>query len=156
MSPKGIYERTPENTRGPRQYPAEVVELVCRLYESGMTDREVIAAAPKGYRVQTILERHLPRRRSTAKRDQRLDANHAWKGDAAGYQALHLRVAEYRGKPSLCDRCGATEGRFEWANLTGNYADINDYERMCVSCHRRFDAARRRATGQPTSPRGKR
>jgi hypothetical protein len=40
----------------------------------------------------------------------------------------------------------------EWANLTGNYADIDDYERMCVLCHRNFDAARRRATGRRTSP----
>jgi hypothetical protein len=156
MSPKGIYERTPENTRGPREYPADVVELVCSLYESGMTVREVAAAAPKGYKVQNILERHLSARRTTARRDQRLEANHSWKGDDASYKALHLRVAEYRGKPSLCSRCGATEGRFEWANLTGDYADINDYERMCVSCHRRFDAARRRATGQPTSPPRKR
>jgi hypothetical protein len=35
--------------------------------------------------------------------------------------------------------------RYEWANLTGSYGDPGDYERMCVTCHRRFDAARRKA-----------
>ena len=77
-----------------------------------------------------------------------------WAGDRAGYQALHLRVEVARGKPSGCQRCGCEEpsARYEWANLTGNYTDINDYERMCVPCHRSFDARRRAATGERTSP----
>ena len=49
--------------------------------------------------------------------------------------------------------CAATEGRMEWANLTGEYQDVTDYARMCVSCHRKFDAARRALTGRRTSPR---
>lgn len=40
--------------------------------------------------------------------------------------------------------------QFHWANLTGDYADVNDYARMCVPCHRRFDAERRKVTGQNT------
>jgi hypothetical protein len=76
-----------------------------------------------------------------------------WRGDAAKYQALHIRVEAARGKPQHCSECGATKpGRYEWANLTGDYADVNDYARMCVSCHRRYDAARRAATGERTSP----
>lgn len=42
--------------------------------------------------------------------------------------------------------------RYLWANLTGRYQDVNDYRRMCASCHGRFDAARRSATGRNTSP----
>lgn len=136
----------------PREYPQEIVDLICGWYADGMTVAEIRAQAPAGYRVQTILERYLKERRSAIKRDQRGDKNSSWKGDDAGYQALHLRVAAERGKPNLCSQCGATRGRFEWANLTGNYADIEDYARMCVFCHRAFDAGRRSITGQRTSP----
>lgn len=70
-----------------------------------------------------------------------------WKGDCASYEAFHMRVYKLRGKPSRCERCDLDDPsrRYEWANLTGNYADPDDYERMCVPCHRRFDNARRRA-----------
>lgn len=65
----------------------------------------------------------------------------------------HVLTQVARGKPARCDRCGITSaGRYEWANLTGKYTDIYDYQRMCVSCHRQYDAARRRATGMRTSP----
>jgi len=138
--------------RKPRAYPQDVVKLATSLYLDGLTVREVQVRLPRGYKAQRILERHIPERRKPAKRDQRGPANHMWKGDEAGYQALHLRVQAERGTPSECSRCDATEGRFEWANLTGNYEDINDYARMCVPCHRRFDAARRATTGRRTSP----
>lgn len=139
--------------RKPREYPPDVVAQVVEMYQSGMTVAEIRAVAPKGYRVQTILERHLPKRRSAAKRDQAGESNHMWAGDAAGYKALHLRVYAKRGAPQSCTQCGTdAASRYEWANLTGNYQDVNDYQRMCVACHRQFDAARRRATGMRTSP----
>ena len=31
---------------------------------------------------------------------------------------------------------------YDWANLTGDYADVSDFARMCRSCHRRYDNAR--------------
>lgn len=137
----------------PREYPPEIVELACSMYLSGMTVREIAAEFPKGYKVQTILERYLPERRSAAKRDQRGANNHMWRGDSAGYKALHLRVAAQRGKPQKCMECEVSgEGKYEWANLTGRYEDVNDYARMCLPCHRSFDAARRRVTGKRTSP----
>jgi len=52
----------------------------------------------------------------------------------------------------LCQWCETTNGRFEWANLTGDYTNVNDYDRLCVSCHRYYDAARRRLTGMSTMP----
>lgn len=140
------------NGRKPREYPDEIVQSVCDMYRSGLTIAEIREAAPKGYRVQTILERYLPERRAAAKRDQAGAANHMWRGSEAGYQALHLRVETARGKPQECSQCGSAEGRMEWANLTGDYTDVNDYARMCVFCHRAYDAARRRLTGRRTSP----
>jgi hypothetical protein len=66
-----------------------------------------------------------------------------WKGDDASYSALHKRVETLRGTPSLCAVCGTTQRRvYHWANLTGHYADPQDYARMCVPCHRRYDAQR--------------
>jgi len=59
---------------------------------------------------------------------------------ATSYGACHYKVRKLRGTPSLCEVCGTTTAKkFEWANLTGNYADINDYKRMCASCHDKFD-----------------
>lgn len=75
------------------------------------------------------------------------------KGDSVGYDALHLRVVVARGKPQKCEECGETEGRMEWANLSGNYYDVNDYARLCVSCHKRLDHERRVETKTMTSER---
>jgi len=136
----------------PREYPPEIVELITGYYRLGMTVKEIREIAPKGYKVQRVLERYLPNRRASVKRNQTGSNNSSWKGDLAGYQALHLRVEAARGKPSECSLCDATTGRFEWANLTGDYTNINDYARMCVVCHRQYDLARRKETGKRTSP----
>lgn len=70
-----------------------------------------------------------------------------WRGDDASYYALHGRVYRARGKADHCERCGKTgPGRYEWANLTGNYADIWDFQQMCPACHGAYDA--------PVRPRG--
>ena len=131
----------------------QLVAQIREVYAAGSSMRET--AATVGITL-TVLHRimrvhDIPRRRAVA-RDQSGPANHQWQGDRADYYAMHLRVVRRRGAPSLCEECGATDGRFEWANQTGNYADPDDYRRMCVPCHRAFDAARRRETGQPTSP----
>lgn len=76
----------------------------------------------------------------------RLEKTAAWKGDDAGYVSLHIRVRRQRGTPKHCERCGlADESRvYDWANLTGNYSNVWDYERMCRPCHRRFDNQKKR------------
>ena len=51
---------------------------------------------------------------------------------------MHLRVKYHRGKAATCVwGCESVTG-FQWANLTGDYNDINDYANMCRSCHKRF------------------
>lgn len=147
-------ERGPTKGASPRDYPADIVAEVRRLYESGMTRAEVQNVIGPGFKVENIMRRYGIQMRPAIPRDQTGPRNATWKGDAAGYQALHLRVEAARGKPSHCERCGLADPatRYEWANLTGNYSDISDYERMCVTCHRRFDAERRERTGARTSP----
>jgi len=123
-----------------------LVAEVRRLYESGMTQAEVGRAVGLTQRVIfNLMRRAGITSRVAAKRDQSGPANHMWRGNDAGYQALHLRVAQARGTPSQCARCGSTDPErvYEWANLTGRYEDVGDYERMCRSCHRQYDNGRR-------------
>lgn len=79
----------------------------------------------------------------------RLGPNHpGWRGSNAGYGALHDRLKKARGRANRCEECGTTEKRrYDWANLTGKYDDLNDYKQMCIPCHRRFDRDRKRVSG---------
>lgn len=157
--PKGIYDRASSAWTPPPTavYPAELVDHVREVYDAGHTMKETAAICGTTVKVlQRLMPRHGINRRAAAKRSQAGPDNHMWKGDDAGYQALHLRVEQARGKPQECARCGCADdgARYEWANVSGNYGDVNDYERMCVSCHRSYDAARRREIGRSTIPLG--
>jgi DNA-binding CsgD family transcriptional regulator len=93
--------------------------------------------------IETAMRKfNMPRRRAVHNRSG-LKSWH-WKGNRAGYQAKHLRVQKARGKPQRCEMCGTKnpDQKYHWANLTGNYDDVNDYKRMCVPCHKRFDNAK--------------
>ncbi len=63
------------------------------------------------------------------------------------YFQHHLRVRKQRGTPQCCERCGTEDPskRYDWANLSGKYEDINDYARLCRLCHRKYDQSRRTA-----------
>jgi hypothetical protein len=155
--PKGAYDRAASAWRPPPRavYAPELVEAVRRLYLGGHTMAETAALAGTTVKVlQRLMPRHGITRRPAVKRDQAGPANSSWRGDQATYTALHLRVAEARGKPSACEQCGTSgPGQpYEWANLTGRYEDVNDYARMCAACHRAVDGARRAITGEPTTP----
>ena len=125
----------------PKVYDAVIVQRVAELYASGMTQAEVAAAIGITQKVVwRLMLRSGIAARVAAKRDQRGHRNAMWRGGSAGYQAMHLRVAEARGTPSKCEHCGTTDAkRFEWANLSGRYDDVNDYVRLCVSCHHKMD-----------------
>lgn len=139
-----------------KTYAPELVERIRELYcDRGMTLEEVAAEIGVDHgTVRNIMIRHeIPRRRQVRRRQTGPD-NPLWRGDAVGYTALHRRVDARRGQPSKCERCGTDDPsvRYEWANLTGDYTNIDDFERMCALCHRRFDAARRKETGERTRP----
>ena len=107
-----------------------------------MTQVEVATAVGLTQRVVwRLMRNHGIEARPSVKRDQRGANNSTWKGDNATYAAFHHRVEAARGKPDKCNRCGTTDeaATFDWANLTGNYQDIWDYERMCRSCHFTYD-----------------
>lgn len=138
---------SPNLGRPRKQYPPELVEAVRKLYcEQNQTQAEIASELGLTQKiVWKLMIRHDLPRRPQIKRNQSGPANSVWKGDLAKYAAMHLRVATIRGTPSVCEECGTTKAsRYEWANLTGHFEDPQDYMRMCVTCHRRFDAARRK------------
>lgn len=96
--------------------------------------------------VQTAMRRFGIKARAAVPRDQRGSRNRAWKADAAGYQAMHLRVDSLRGKPKRCEQCGIDDENkiYDWANLTGRYNDPFDFARLCRSCHRLMDNRKRK------------
>lgn len=56
----------------------------------------------------------------------------------------HELVYLHRGAPEHCVHCGTTENRmYHWANVSGNYANVNDFIRLCVPCHSAFDRTKR-------------
>lgn len=138
----------------PKTYSPELVTSIGDLYARGLTQAEIASEIGHSQKVVwNVMRRHGIRARRAAKRDQRGPKNGSWKGSRASYAALHKRVEETRGRPALCNRCGASgPGRmYDWANLTGNYTDVSDFERMCRSCHRLYDLHHRSSEGSANS-----
>lgn len=68
------------------------------------------------------------------------DKHPFWKGENASYAAKHNWVRRRLGRPKKCEICGTTENRmYHWANLTGEYRNLNDYIRVCCPCHSKLD-----------------
>lgn len=65
---------------------------------------------------------------------------HTWKGDDAGYAAVHIWVAKKLGKPSECTNChisGGNPRKYHWHNINGKYLrDTSDWLRLCAKCHK--------------------
>jgi len=62
-----------------------------------------------------------------------------WKGDAVGYDGVHSWVRKRKPKPLLCERCQKSLAK-ELSNNSGKYLrDVNDYEWLCSSCHKKKD-----------------
>jgi hypothetical protein len=62
--------------------------------------------------------------------------------DSDNYFTQHKRVARARGNPCRCEHCGTTEPdrAYDWAfNHVGDRQNVQDYIRLCRSCHRKFD-----------------
>lgn len=108
----------------------EIQKDVAFLYESGMTYKEVSEFLGVSFsivqEIGLLLGISRPRRHSGK--------------PVKTYRGKHKRVENLRGKPRLCENCGTTTAmRYEWANVSGNYDDPNDFIRLCVLCHRKRD-----------------
>lgn len=76
-----------------------------------------------------------------------------WKGDEAGYTAIHIWLRNKLGKATKCDnpKCIYPKPikyrkpilkpkRYEWASISRNaLRDVSDYIQLCTSCHRKYD-----------------
>lgn len=67
----------------------------------------------------------------------------AFKGDKAGYQALHIWVRKALGTPQKCEHCNNTElghRQYQWANKSHEYKRmLSDWIRLCIKCHIKYD-----------------
>ena len=117
---------------------------IVKLYGEGLTQRQIakqvgMSCYGISYRLKTagIQARSNPFQPNT----EHLN----WKGNGAGYSAFHKRIHRKLGQPRYCEQCGLSDTRrvYHWANLSGKYDEPSDYQRMCVSCHRKYDNARK-------------
>jgi len=114
------------------------VKKVIKLYLSGMTQAEV--GQEMGLSQKVIFHRLREagvKCRVALKRDQRCELNDNWKGNKATYAAFHYRMKALKGNPQKCEACGTSDSTktYDWASMTKQYHDPNDYKRLCRSCH---------------------
>lgn len=65
------------------------------------------------------------------------------------YTTIHRRVYRDRGKAKICEHCHRLDQkRYEWANVSGNYYDVNDYIQLCTKCHRKMDSEKPNSYGK--------
>ena len=64
-----------------------------------------------------------------------------WKGESVHYTSLHKWVSRWKGSPTKCEICKTDKKiKYHWANKDHKYKrDLNDYESLCVKCHRLKD-----------------
>lgn len=127
-----------------------------KLYESGMTQCEIsekFGVTQKA--IYSVFKRNNYKCRVAAKRSQHGDKNSYWKGSKATYAAYHKRVQSQRGKAFMCEKCGRDDNsiRYDWANITGNFDDTNDYQMLCRSCHFKMDEIKRNLQNNNLVPR---
>jgi hypothetical protein len=81
---------------------------------------------------------------SISRKGKLLNERHfAWKGDNAGYSAIHSWVRRHFGCPAECANCSFKSGsnfKIHWANKSKTYKRIkSDWIRLCVPCHKSYD-----------------
>lgn len=71
-----------------------------------------------------------------------------WKGEGAGYMAIHNWLRAQKPKSGICTECGK-EGKTDWANISGEYRrELDDYRELCRGCHVAQDRERDPVNGQ--------
>lgn len=117
-------------------------DVVKELYERGLTQQEVAKELGITKKiVVNVFKRNNYQCRPAVKRNQFGENNSSWKGDKVTYEAFHKRVAVKRGKADRCTNinCDGKSKVFDWANISGDYNDINDYLMLCRTCHFKMD-----------------
>jgi hypothetical protein len=72
------------------------------------------------------------------------DRSRRWKGDDAGYSAIHMWLRQHIEKSGVCQHCKKKTKKTEFANISGKYRrSISDYLELCHSCHTLYDNKKR-------------
>ena len=55
--------------------------------------------------------------------------------------SIHTWIRGIKGKPRKCEDCGTTTAKaYHWSNIDHKYSkNPEDYRRLCVSCHLKYD-----------------
>lgn len=62
-----------------------------------------------------------------------------WKGDKAGYHAIHKWISKVKGKSDICSKCGSHQ-HVDWSNISFEYKrDEKDWQKLCRKCHQEYD-----------------
>lgn len=63
------------------------------------------------------------------------EQNPRWKGDRAGYYAIHAWIRRRKGKPEFCEVC-QREKPVELSSVSGECKrDVDDFQWLCRRCH---------------------
>lgn len=83
------------------------------------------------------------------RKGQRLSPKTEFKGNSKSYYALHEWIRRHFPKISKCEFCFTeTAAKYEWANKSHQYKrDTEDWIRLCVPCHRKYDWEHRKKNG---------
>ena len=74
------------------------------------------------------------------------------------YQRIHWWINKNYGKPKRCEFCGIANAKlYEWALLKGKQHEknIDNYVRLCHSCHIKYDYTDEQRMKQSKSHKGK-
>src|SRR5690348_11380976 len=75
-----------------------------------------------------------------------------WRGEDAGYGAIHMWLQDKHPKTGTCENCGATgQTQYAFDHRIGSHTrNREDYRELCPSCHLAYDVE----IGHRTIPRG--
>jgi hypothetical protein len=82
---------------------------------------------------------HTPEVRERIRKSKLSEKNPNWKGDDAGYFAIHIWVKARKKSDGFCERCHKKKV-LDLANISGEYKrDLDDWEYLCRKCHMEGD-----------------
>jgi NUMOD3 motif-containing protein len=150
--PTGVYERTAKTRRilskahrGKRLSAEHREKVRLKLIGRPVSDatKAKMSATQRGRRLSREHRAKLSAAAAHRRRQPRGAENGMWRGDEASYSSLHKWVRKWKGKPTQCEHCGATDCALQWANVSGDYRrHLDDFISLCVPCHTRFDRRR--------------
>ena len=95
--------------------------------------RRTISEAHKGLK-------HSEETKNKMSEAQKKENNPNWRGDKAGYKALHKYIRRYNPEPECCEICNEYGKKLELSCKDHKYTrNIEDYQYVCRNCHIKYD-----------------